>query len=269
MEKFGERLYDGIMKENAPDKDILGKFDPQNIVDHWDEIVAIIDAIPPADELEALYKACGAQLVFVTVDTTGSTKLENYAYKLFNDWGVGGSKNYGFLLVMAIGDDDYWYEIGSGLDQYLTSGDVGELVDKYLEPYFAKQDYDGGAKAFFDALFKATSRALNAGVSVNNDAYDDYIAQHGGSDIGGVNRGGNNGTPSRDDEDGGSVLLGLLVLAAVVVVIVLIVRSARRRRTVYTGGTTVVRPTVVVPPQVPPVVTRPVSRPVTRPVQPM
>ena len=61
MEKFGERLYDSIMKENAPDKDILGKFDPQNIVDHWDEIVAIIDAIPPADELEALYKACGCK----------------------------------------------------------------------------------------------------------------------------------------------------------------------------------------------------------------
>ena len=61
MEKFGERLYDGIMKENAPDKDILGKFDPQNIVDHWDEIVEIIDSIPPAEELEALYKACGCK----------------------------------------------------------------------------------------------------------------------------------------------------------------------------------------------------------------
>ena len=61
MEKFGERLYDGIMKENAPDKDILGKFDPQNIVDHWDEIVKIIDSIPPVEELEALYKACGCK----------------------------------------------------------------------------------------------------------------------------------------------------------------------------------------------------------------
>ena len=61
MEKFGERLYDGIMKENAPDKDILGKFAPQNIVDHWDEIVEIINAIPPAEELEALYKACGCK----------------------------------------------------------------------------------------------------------------------------------------------------------------------------------------------------------------
>ena len=61
MEKFGERLYDGIMKENAPDKDILGKFDPQNIVDHWDEFREIIATIPPVEELEALYNACGCK----------------------------------------------------------------------------------------------------------------------------------------------------------------------------------------------------------------
>ena len=108
---------------------------------------------------DALYKACGAQLVFVTVDTTGSTKLENYAYKLFNYWGIGGSKGYGVLLVMAIKDDDYWVMPGTGLQDAVTAGALGELVDDYLEPYFAKQDYDGGAKAFFDALFKATARA--------------------------------------------------------------------------------------------------------------
>jgi len=59
MEKFGERLYDGIMKEN--EHDVLGTFDPQNIVEHWDEIRAIIDAIPESEEMETLYKACGCK----------------------------------------------------------------------------------------------------------------------------------------------------------------------------------------------------------------
>lgn len=59
MEKFGSRLYDGIMKEN--ENDVLGTFDPQNIVDKWDEIKAIIDSIPSAEEMEALYKGCGAK----------------------------------------------------------------------------------------------------------------------------------------------------------------------------------------------------------------
>lgn len=58
-EKFGDRLAAGIIKENADD--ILGQFDPQNIVDHWDEIREIIATIPPAEELEALYQACGSK----------------------------------------------------------------------------------------------------------------------------------------------------------------------------------------------------------------
>ena len=59
MEKFGERLYDGIMKEH--ESDVLATFDPQNIVDHWDEIRELIAQIPSAEEMETLYKACGCK----------------------------------------------------------------------------------------------------------------------------------------------------------------------------------------------------------------
>ena len=58
-EKFGDRLAPGIIKENA--NDVLASFDAQNIVDHWDEIRAMIDEIPSVVEMEALYKGCGAK----------------------------------------------------------------------------------------------------------------------------------------------------------------------------------------------------------------
>ena len=58
-EKFGDRLADGIIKENA--NDVLGSFDPQNIVDHWEEIKALIATIPSPEELEKLYSACGCK----------------------------------------------------------------------------------------------------------------------------------------------------------------------------------------------------------------
>ncbi len=58
-EKFGERLFDGIMKEN--ENDVLGTFPSQNIVDHWDEIKDIIAAIPSVEEMETLYKSCGCK----------------------------------------------------------------------------------------------------------------------------------------------------------------------------------------------------------------
>ena len=56
-EKFGS-LADGIMKEN--ENDVLSTFDAQNIVDHWDEIRAIIAEIPSAEELAALCEKLGA-----------------------------------------------------------------------------------------------------------------------------------------------------------------------------------------------------------------
>ena len=58
-EKFGERLADGIIKENA--NDALSTFDPQNIVDHWEEIKALIATIPSPEELAKLYSACGCK----------------------------------------------------------------------------------------------------------------------------------------------------------------------------------------------------------------
>ena len=57
--KFGDRLTAGIMKEN--ENDVLKTFPGQNIVDHWDEIKAMIDALPSVEEMDALYKGCGAK----------------------------------------------------------------------------------------------------------------------------------------------------------------------------------------------------------------
>jgi len=59
MEKFGARLHDGIMKENA--NDVLATFDGQNIVDNWDKIKELIATIPSVEEMDALYSAIGAK----------------------------------------------------------------------------------------------------------------------------------------------------------------------------------------------------------------
>ena len=59
LEKFGERLAPGIMKEN--ENDVLGTFPSQNIVDHWDEIKAMLDALPSVEEMDKLYSQCGCK----------------------------------------------------------------------------------------------------------------------------------------------------------------------------------------------------------------
>jgi uncharacterized protein len=101
----------------------------------------------------ALCEATGAEFVVVTVDFLGGAEIEDYATKLFNSWKLGDpTKNNGLLLLLAIGEDNYWAMQGKGLESSLTSGTIGELLNQYLEPEFAEGNYDAGVRAVYDAL---------------------------------------------------------------------------------------------------------------------
>ena len=178
---------------------------------------------------DKLYAACGAQIVFVTVPTTGTASIEDYAYTLFNSWGIGSSdKNNGILLLMAIDDDDYWLMQGKGLQDYITSGDLDDMLLNDLEPDFAAKDYSAGAEKLFTALFDAVVRIYNLNLTLDTTLYDNYRAA----------RTENAYTPpvssSKSSGDGGGILL--IVLIVIVIVLISAVNSRRRRRRAWQGG---------------------------------
>lgn len=133
---------------------------------------------------QRLYDACGAEIVVVTLDSTGRLGLEDYAYTLFNDWEIGGSSYLGMLLLMDIGSEDYTAMLGTKLEGYLDSAAVGDLLDDHLEPDFAKGDYDEGAKKFFEAAFEEIADALNVNVTVQQGKadYEVYLREEAASD---------------------------------------------------------------------------------------
>ena len=104
-------------------------------------------------ENEKLYQACGAQIVIACVNTTADRDIADFADEMFNRWKIGSQEeNNGVLVLMSIGEDDYYAVQGKGLENLLSSGTIKLMLDEYLEPYFARKDYDGGAAAIFDAL---------------------------------------------------------------------------------------------------------------------
>ena len=67
------------------------------------------------EQNQALAGATGAQIVIVTVDFLDGMDIEDYAYTIFNDWGIGDAeKNNGLLLLLAIGEENYWAMQGKG-----------------------------------------------------------------------------------------------------------------------------------------------------------
>ena len=180
---------------------------------------------------DKLYAACGAQIVFVTVPTTGTASIEDYAYTLFNSWGIGSSdKNNGILLLMAIDDDDYWLMQGKGLHDYITSGDLDDMLYNDLEPDFAAKDYSAGAEKLFTALFEAVVRVYDLNLTLDTTLYEDYRAVRSESAY----------TPSAaprnsDDSEDAAIILWVVVIVLIIALIT-IVNSFRRRRRVYRGG---------------------------------
>ena len=184
---------------------------------------------------DLLNKACGAQIVVVTLETTGSESIDDYATELFNTWGIGDAKKgNGFLLLLAIGDDDYYAVCGDGLQPKFTSGALKDYFDRYLETDFAAGRYDAGVKKFFEAVFQRVADAYNADVTVAQGiaAYEasetgtlTSTAQFGG---GSMKRGYAN-----DDREGGGFLAGLVLIVILIVVLSGVTRRRRVRRQVF------------------------------------
>lgn len=104
----------------------------------------------------ALEQQCrGAQLVVVTVDYLDGMYCDEYAYQLFNDWGVGsGQYNNGMLLLLAVEESKAWLAYGLGLNSEISSDDVDNLMEKYFWDEFDAGEYDKAVTKLFKALLK-------------------------------------------------------------------------------------------------------------------
>jgi len=108
---------------------------------------------------DALYDQTGAQIVIATVDFIDGADIEDYAYEMASKWAVGSAeKNNGVLLLLVIGEDNYWAVQGKGLESHLSSSTLGQLLYDYLEEDFAAGNYNDGVRKVFDAIYSRLER---------------------------------------------------------------------------------------------------------------
>jgi uncharacterized protein len=98
-------------------------------------------------KLEALAteidQKANAQIAVVTVKSLDGDDVDDYAVKLFKQWGIGGKKSdRGVLLLTSIGDRKYRIEVGYGLEGILPDGKVGGFGREAV-PLFKDNNYSG------------------------------------------------------------------------------------------------------------------------------
>ena len=144
----------------------------------YDEAGVLSDSTEQYINLEtaALDEACGGQIAVVAVEFTGAYSTADYAYELFNAWGIGDrNENNGLLLLLVTGAEDY----------YIMPGTLQTLMDDYLEADFAAGNYDAGVRKTFDRILEiygekydlTPTSASDAGYSGYADAEDSLFSR--------------------------------------------------------------------------------------------
>ena len=126
-----------------------------------------------------LAESCGAQICVVTIPTmdyVGYDDIEDYAYDLFNAWGIGDKDEENGVLLLLVTDDELcWCLQGEGLEDTLSSSAISDILTENMQDDFYAGEFDSGTKKTFDALY----RRLCAIYSVDPDGVDDFTYDPG------------------------------------------------------------------------------------------
>lgn len=101
-----------------------------------------------SEQLEAHERATGNQVVVATLRSLQGLTVEEFANRLYRDWGLGRAEEEdGALLVVAPGERRVRIEVGYGLEGVLTDAAASTIVQSLVLPRFRAGDLPGGIEA--------------------------------------------------------------------------------------------------------------------------
>lgn len=100
------------------------------------------------------------EIAILTVDTTGDMTIEEFAVETFEKNGIGKKdKDNGLLIVAAINDRKWRFEVGYGLEPILNDAKVGLIGRTYLTPAFREERYGDGFYDAVEAVYEVIQRS--------------------------------------------------------------------------------------------------------------
>jgi len=107
------------------------------------------------NKLVAIDDSSSNQIAVVIIPSLDGYPKEEYANKLLRDWGIGGKKNNGILLLISINDRQIWIEVGYGLEGAIPDITALNIIDNDIKPAFKAGNYYEGINQATDNIAKA------------------------------------------------------------------------------------------------------------------
>jgi uncharacterized protein len=138
---------------------------PQHYVEDYANVINDSDERSLNGVLQELEQKTGAQYIVLTVLSTGGLPIEQFSIELTEKWKLGQKgKDNGMLFVLAKNDRRWRFEVGYGLEGFVTDQYCSRIGREVLVPYLKKEEYSRG---IYQANLQIIQRiATEAGVSL-------------------------------------------------------------------------------------------------------
>ncbi|MEW5894701.1 MAG: TPM domain-containing protein [Candidatus Omnitrophota bacterium] len=138
---------------------------PQQYVNDYAGILSSVEEQQAESLSMELARKADAHLIVVTIQSARPDTIEQYAVRLFEQWGIGDKrKDNGVLLLVAVNDREVRIEAGYGLEGVLTDAMSRSIIERFIVPAFRQQQYGPGVMTGTAAI--ASLIAGSQGVTV-------------------------------------------------------------------------------------------------------
>jgi len=132
-------------------------------------VLDLADVFPSSDEmaldqqLTDYWRSTGTALIVVSVKSLNGQSVDDYAFGLYNEWGIGDAKTErGLLVVVAPAERKVRIEVGCGLEGIITDDVAQNIIDDDMIPQYKQGDLEAGTIAGVNALIdNLKTRAAN------------------------------------------------------------------------------------------------------------
>ncbi|MFM2357904.1 MAG: hypothetical protein RJA61_641 [Candidatus Parcubacteria bacterium] len=130
---------------------------PQGFVNDYANLLAVEEKTELESVLTQFEKDSSNEISVVTIKSLQGDTIENYAEKLFQEWGIGKAKDdNGVLLLIALEDREMRIEVGYGLEGALPDATASSIIRNTLTPAFQEENYYEGISSAVVEMISAT-----------------------------------------------------------------------------------------------------------------
>ena len=212
---FGSNRYN-VEVEKQTDEFYVNDF--ANLFTEKDKQVMMENAVKLAEEYD------GIQVVVSTVNSLNGNQIEEYAYSMYEQYGIG-KDSMGILILLSVEDRQVKIETGKTMQAYITDSKSGQLLDNYGMQYFKEDRFAEGLKSVQEAVIAEIRNVVPIDWSSTNETSNvtevpDAVAPTTGDEV-------NNGQQNKWQY----MLFGyLFVLVFVIPIVLNIIQLVRYRK---------------------------------------